>query len=619
MGDKDEVKSNEQATTAAKATTKKSFIQSIFSLSTLSTLMAIFYVYFAFSNIVNLMYPLRNIPQDVLKSYGKDRMMFPFWNWNVQSAEARAELGLRVYLSTQEHFSVDFFQRNDEFDEKAAAVEEGGDGIRKVDSQGVKSIRDGNSFLLWSEDNTFEATKTFHSRSFVMVASDDPGTSSCEAGTCNKEQQKSIEFAHQWIEDSIQHEKQLQLDGGGLISAMNSAGGGIESTSVLLALYSSIQRNIKNVVEYFVSGSDASVDAIKHSIEEEEPKSTIYISPNHPIWKSLMSNGTAYVHVILTRQASKQHLLSSSPNAHAASQRLQQLHARHNVLFGRVGMTKRELPLHVPSPKRLLYKDILFVLQKYGACTLCQIANIKSDVLCDACCIENDGKCNTMVPPWHVAYHQPKESKEYTIARQHKQQGVKYPYWKPEVHIHLIQEEAGCPVDFANHLGFEIVKVGKPGLAQHPSGYSYLPAVHVDEIGLTSDKYIPLNRTVSALPLRVGFHSGMNMEEDGNIQHQQGLTPARYRLLNHLSSSLESQAELGFEQSDIDDLRRLIAETNVMLLAITILASVLHLLFEFLTFKSDVGKCSVINFFIGYFCLMFAFVLYSGRLLARQH
>jgi len=46
--------------------------------------------------------------------------------------------------------------------------------------------------------------------------------------------------------------------------------------------------------------------------------------------------------------------------------------------------------------------------------------------------------------------------------------------------------------------------------------------------------------------------------------------------------------EFGFEQSDIDDLRRLIAETNVMLLAITILASVLHLLFEFLTFKSDV-------------------------------
>lgn len=45
---------------------------------------------------------------------------------------------------------------------------------------------------------------------------------------------------------------------------------------------------------------------------------------------------------------------------------------------------------------------------------------------------------------------------------------------------------------------------------------------------------------------------------------------------------------MGFEKSDIDDVRRLISDTNVILLGITVLASVLHLLFEFLTFKSDV-------------------------------
>ena len=45
---------------------------------------------------------------------------------------------------------------------------------------------------------------------------------------------------------------------------------------------------------------------------------------------------------------------------------------------------------------------------------------------------------------------------------------------------------------------------------------------------------------------------------------------------------------MGFEKSDIDDVRRLISETNVVLLGITGLASILHLLFEFLTFKSDV-------------------------------
>lgn len=32
---------------------------------------------------------------------------------------------------------------------------------------------------------------------------------------------------------------------------------------------------------------------------------------------------------------------------------------------------------------------------------------------------------------------------------------------------------------------------------------AYKPIVHVDEIGLTSDKYVPLNRTLSSLPLKV--------------------------------------------------------------------------------------------------------------------
>lgn len=33
----------------------------------------------------------------------------------------------------------------------------------------------------------------------------------------------------------------------------------------------------------------------------------------------------------------------------------------------------------------------------------------------------------------------------------------------------------------------------------------YKPPIHVDEIGLTSDKYIPLNDTVRQLPLRISY------------------------------------------------------------------------------------------------------------------
>eukprot|EP00957_Ditylum_brightwellii_P040662 3077419-Ditylum_brightwellii.AAC.1 len=97
--------------------------------------------------------------------------------------------------------------------------------------------------------------------------------------------------------------------------------------------------------------------------------------------------------------------------------------------------------------------------------------------------------------------------------------------------------------------------------AQHPTGLAYLPSLYVQEIGLTSEKYIHVNDTVTSVPLRIGFDR--SIDEDGS---DGGLTPARWRLLRHFTTALEAQSELGFDQSDIDDLRRLIADTNVTLL-----------------------------------------------------
>lgn len=113
-----------------------------------------------------------------------------------------------------------------------------------------------------------------------------------------------------------------------------------------------------------------------------------------------------------------------------------------------------------------------------------------------------------------------------------------------------------------------------------------MPGLYVDEMGLTSEMYIPVNNTVDALPLRISFDSGDIDGDDGSSGNV--LTPGRWRLLRHLANNLESQKDFGFEESDIDDVKRLIADTNVTLLGITVVASVLHLLFEFLTFKNDV-------------------------------
>ncbi|EGB10065.1 hypothetical protein AURANDRAFT_23002 [Aureococcus anophagefferens] len=112
---------------------------------------------------------------------------------------------------------------------------------------------------------------------------------------------------------------------------------------------------------------------------------------------------------------------------------------------------------------------------------------------------------------------------------------------------------------------------------RQPGGGSilkYAPPTYADEIGLTSDKYVLVNDTIDALPLALSFAP---------------LSFARWQLIARMEEGLQDQKEdFGFTDNDIDDVRRLIADTQTWLLAVTMLASVLHLLFEFLAFKSDV-------------------------------
>jgi len=146
--------------------------------------------------------------------------------------------------------------------------------------------------------------------------------------------------------------------------------------------------------------------------------------------------------------------------------------------------------------------------------------------------------------------------------------GLAY-YWKPEVAIRIVTDFTRYPDD---NIPAPLYRSFR--FHQVESKYHYLPPLHVDDIGLTMDKFVGLNSTLNSLPLRLSF-SPMSLQ--------------RWQLMLVLENSLEQQRGLGFEQSDIDDVRRLVADTNVYLLAVTVLASTLHLLFEFLAFHSDIN------------------------------
>lgn len=70
-------------------------------------------------------------------------------------------------------------------------------------------------------------------------------------------------------------------------------------------------------------------------------------------------------------------------------------------------------------------------------------------------------------------------------------------YWKPEVAVRLVTDNSAYPQDYLPEVMAPLLIRSSGG------GYSYRPPLFVDEVGLTSDKYLPLNESVSSLPLKV--------------------------------------------------------------------------------------------------------------------
>lgn len=67
------------------------------------------------------------------------------------------------------------------------------------------------------------------------------------------------------------------------------------------------------------------------------------------------------------------------------------------------------------------------------------------------------------------------------------------------------------------------------------------------------------------------------------------MAPQRWFIMAQLEDSLSAQKGLGFSDKDIDDVRRMLSDTSIYFLLVTIIASLLHLIFEFLAFQSDIN------------------------------
>jgi len=110
----------------------------------------------------------------------------------------------------------------------------------------------------------------------------------------------------------------------------------------------------------------------------------------------------------------------------------------------------------------------------------------------------------------------------------------------------------------------------------HPwANREYTPQLFVDEFWMTDDQLVKLNTT------------GSNHWE--SEVHFSLMGVARWRFQRHMEFSFEQNAKIfGEDSEEMLQMRDLFANTNPYLLVVTLVVSVLHMVFEFLAFKNDV-------------------------------
>lgn len=86
-------------------------------------------------------------------------------------------------------------------------------------------------------------------------------------------------------------------------------------------------------------------------------------------------------------------------------------------------------------------------------------------------------------------------------------------YWKPEVAVRLVTDFTRYPLDsvpvqLMNQLEVLDMWSVAPGSSRaggQRGRWKYSPPMHVDEIGLTSDKWVGLNASLDHLPLQISY------------------------------------------------------------------------------------------------------------------
>ncbi|XP_038881554.1 cleft lip and palate transmembrane protein 1 homolog [Benincasa hispida] len=140
-------------------------------------------------------------------------------------------------------------------------------------------------------------------------------------------------------------------------------------------------------------------------------------------------------------------------------------------------------------------------------------------------------------------------------------------YWKPNVTINLVDDftryaHNGVPPNIAPYLDVE------------PTTGNYYPTIFFNEFWLLRDKLVRINETVNELVL--------NLEVSP-------ISMTKWQLFLQIDQSFQIHRSYGsMLEGEADELKRVFLEGNPYLLAVTMVVSLLHSVFDMLAFKNDI-------------------------------
>ena len=102
----------------------------------------------------------------------------------------------------------------------------------------------------------------------------------------------------------------------------------------------------------------------------------------------------------------------------------------------------------------------------------------------------------------------------------------------------------------------------------------FLPLLYVDELSMRLRDLVIVNSTDKEAGLTLSYRP---------------ISMGKLRLFMQFNSALGSMHGMGFTDKDTDEVKGIFADTNLVLLLVTFGVSAIHLLFDFLAFKSDVS------------------------------